>query len=250
MFTQIKPSLILFVIFSGNINKMSTIILTGANGGLGLAVTSRMLDDGHRVLAAAGPAGAGELPGHHLLETFSPDLLDDEATGQFVQAAASKYPDLRAAVLLVGGFAMGKLADTNTEMLDRMIRLNFHTAFHVVRHLLPHFLARPEGGQFILVGSRPGLDAAAGRDFFAYSLSKSMIFKLAEFINAEGKGNNVSATVIVPSTIDTPANRAAMPDADFSSWVPAENIADVISFVLSDTGRMIKETIVKIYNRS
>jgi NAD(P)-dependent dehydrogenase (short-subunit alcohol dehydrogenase family) len=229
---------------------MPTIILTGANGNLGLSVTERLLNDGHRVIATVGPSGAGELPVNPKLETASLDLLDDRATGAFVQSAASKYPDLQAAVLLVGGFAMGKLADTTPELLDRMIRLNFHTAFHVVRHLLPHFLSRPEGGQFILVGSRPGLDAAAGKDFFAYSLSKAMVFKLAEFINAEGKSRNITATVIVPSTIDTPANRQAMPGADFSSWTPPQNIADAISFVLSETGRMMRETVIKIYNRA
>jgi len=229
---------------------MSTIILTGANGGLGLSVTERLLNDAHRVVATIGPSGAGELPESPKLDTVPLDLLDDDATGQFVQSSFKKYQDMQAAVLLVGGFAMGKLEETTPEMLDKMIRLNFHTAFHIVRHLLPHFLARPEGGQFILVGSRPGLDAAAGKDFFAYSLSKSMIFKLAEFINAEGKGKNVSATVIVPSTIDTPANRQAMPGADHSSWVPPENIADAISFVLSETGRMMKETVIKIYNKS
>ena len=77
-----------------------------------------------------------------------------------------------------------------------------------------------------------------------------MIFKLADFINAEGKDKGVTATVIVPSTIDTEANRKAMPGADFSKWVPAKNIADAISFSLSETGRMLRENIVKIYNRS
>ena len=77
-----------------------------------------------------------------------------------------------------------------------------------------------------------------------------MIFKLAESINAEGKDKGVTAIVIVPSTIDTEANRKAMPNADFSKWVPAENIADAISYSLSDTGRMLRESVIKIYNRS
>jgi NAD(P)-dependent dehydrogenase (short-subunit alcohol dehydrogenase family) len=77
-----------------------------------------------------------------------------------------------------------------------------------------------------------------------------MVFKLAEFINVEGKDKNVTATVIVPSTIDTEANRKAMPGADFSKWVKPEVIAETISFYLSPEGRMIREAIVKIYNRS
>jgi NAD(P)-dependent dehydrogenase (short-subunit alcohol dehydrogenase family) len=128
--------------------------------------------------------------------------------------------------------------------------LNFYTAFHIVRPLLAHFLKRQGRGQFILVGSRPGLNPTYGKDFFAYSMSKAMIFRLAEFINLEGKDKLVTATVIVPSTIDTEANRKDMPDADFSKWVPAKNIADAVSYSLSDTGWMLRENVLKIYNRS
>jgi NAD(P)-dependent dehydrogenase (short-subunit alcohol dehydrogenase family) len=116
--------------------------------------------------------------------------------------------------------------------------------------LLRHFLSRPAGGRFILVGARPGLVSKAGKDFFAYSVSKSMVFKLAEMINAEGEGKNVSATVIVPSVIDTDANRKSMPDADFSDWVSPEQIAGAIAFYLSDESSAIREAVVKVYNRS
>jgi len=229
---------------------MSTIILTGANGNLGLSVTGRMLNDGHRVISVTGAPGAGKLPESSMLEEYQADLMDELQTKELVDSVTRQHPDLRAAVLLVGGFAMGKLSETDEATLDRMIRLNFYTAYHVVHYLLPHFLNRPEGGQFVLIGSRPGMNAAEGKNFFAYSMGKAMVFKLAEFINAEGKDKNVSATVIVPATIDTPANREAMPDADFSKWVPPQNIADAISFSLSETGRMIKETIIKVYNRA
>lgn len=229
---------------------MSGVIITGANGGLGLAVVQKLLDEGHYLIAATGPGGAGSLPHSNNLSKVNVDLLSEDEAGQFVEKSLAKHPDLDAAVLLVGGFAMGKLVDTCKADLDKMIDLNFYSAYHIVRPLLKHFLSRPQGGQFILVGSRPGLNAADGKDFFAYSLSKAMIFKLAEFINAEGKGKQVTATVIVPSTIDTEANRKSMPDADFSKWVPAENIADAISFAISPTGKMIRENVIKIYNRS
>jgi NAD(P)-dependent dehydrogenase (short-subunit alcohol dehydrogenase family) len=81
-------------------------------------------------------------------------------------------------------------------------------------------------------------------------MSKAMIFKLAEFINEEGKDKEVTATVIVPSTINTPANQKSMPGSDFTKWVPAENIADAISFSLSKTGQMVKDSIIKVYNRA
>ena len=107
---------------------------------------------------------------------------------------------------------MGNIKDTTKSDLDKMINLNFYTAFHIVRPLLAHFMSRPgSGGQFVLIGSRPGIIASTGKEFFPYSMSKAMIFKLAEFINAEGKDKEVTATVIVPSTIDTEANRRSMP---------------------------------------
>ena len=229
---------------------MATIIVSGANGHLGLSVVNRLLEDGFSIMSVSGRQGAGDLPHHENLSGYQVDLLKENETEIFVSEAIVNNPDIQAAVLLVGGFAMGKLTETNKEELDQMIGLNFYTAFNIVRPLLKHFLNRPQGGQFILIGSRPGLNAEAGKDFFAYSLSKSMIFKLAEFINAEGKDKNVTATVIVPSTIDTEANRNAMPGADFSKWVPSANIADAISFSLSETGQMIRESIMKIYNRS
>jgi NAD(P)-dependent dehydrogenase (short-subunit alcohol dehydrogenase family) len=82
----------------------------------------------------------------------------------------------------------------------------------------------------------------------AYSLSKSLVFRLAELFNESGKSKNISATVLVPSTIDTPQNRASMPDADFAKWVPAASIADVVAFLLTDSGHMVRETVVKVYN--
>jgi NAD(P)-dependent dehydrogenase (short-subunit alcohol dehydrogenase family) len=229
---------------------MASIIVTGANGNLGLTVVNRLLKDGYHILSSTGKIGAGILPDSEKLEIADVDLLNEEQAQKFVESSLEKHHDIVAAVLLVGGFTIGNLAETKNEDLEKMIRLNFYTAFHIVRPLLAHFLEHQQGGQFILIGSRPGLNAADGKDFFAYALSKAMIFKLAEFINAEGKAKGVTATVIVPSTIDTEANRKAMPQADFSKWVPAENIADAISFSLSETGSMLRESVIKIYNRS
>jgi len=229
---------------------MSSLIITGATGNLGLAVVNRLLKDGYHLLAASGHSGAGDLPHNKKLEVSEVDLLNEGLAQKFVKSSLRKNPDIQAAVLLVGGFAMGKLTETKKADLDKMIDLNFYTAYNIVRPLLSYFLERLQGGQFILVGSRPGINATDGEDFFAYAMSKAMIFKLAEFINAEGKAKGVTATVIVPSTIDTETNRKAMPNADFSKWVPAEKIADAISYSLSETGRMFRESVIKIYNRS
>jgi NAD(P)-dependent dehydrogenase (short-subunit alcohol dehydrogenase family) len=229
---------------------MATIILTGANGNLGLTVTNHLLSKGYRVVAVTGPGGAGNLPSHIDLVQYEVDLKDEQATRDFILGITQEFSDIQAAVMLVGGFAMGKLQETTNQLLRDMIELNFYSAYHIVRPLFTCFEKTPDGGQFILIGSRPGLNAADGTNYFAYSFSKSMVAKLAEFINEEGKDKNIKATLIVPATIDTPANRQAMPEADFSRWVPPGAIAETISFCLSETGCMLRQNIIKIYNRS
>lgn len=229
---------------------MASVIITGANGGLGQEVTNRLAEDGYHVLAVTGQQGAGRIYGKQNITSFQVDLMKEEKAEAFVGKAVETTSDLNAAVLLVGGFAMGKLSETSRKDLEYMIDLNFYTAFNLVRPLMKHFAANAEGGRFILVGARPGIDSSAGKDFFAYSLSKAMVIKMADLINAEGKDKNISATVIIPSVIDTAANRKAMPDADFSRWVPPQAIAETIAFYLSREGRMIREGVVRLYNRA
>jgi NAD(P)-dependent dehydrogenase (short-subunit alcohol dehydrogenase family) len=101
-----------------------------------------------------------------------------------------------------------------------------------------------------MIGSRPGLDMKNSKGMLAYGLSKSLIFRLAELMNDEAKGQNVVTSVIVPSTIDTSQNRQAMPDADFTKWVKPEQIARVISFYCSDAATILREPIIKVYGGS
>jgi NAD(P)-dependent dehydrogenase (short-subunit alcohol dehydrogenase family) len=111
-------------------------------------------------------------------------------------------------------------------------------------------LTQHDGGRIVLVGSRPALVPKEGKNSFAYALSKSLIFKLADFLNAEGSSKNVTASVIVPSTIDTEANRSAMPDKDFTAWVKPEEIAASMAFICSGDGNPLRESVLKIYNRA
>ena len=105
-------------------------------------------------------------------------------------------------------------------------------------------------GRIFLIGSRQGLNILKGKSALAYSFSKSLLFRLAELLNAEAKGKNVVASVIVPSIIDTPSNRESMPDANFSDWVTPSAIADVIYFYSSDEGNAIREPVIKMYGKS
>jgi short-subunit dehydrogenase len=102
----------------------------------------------------------------------------------------------------------------------------------------------------VFVGGRPALKPEQGKGMIAYALSKSLLFKLAEFLNAEAKGKNVVASVIVPSTIDTAENRKSMPDANPANWVKAEQIAEVLEFICSEEGSIVREPVYKVYNNA
>lgn len=224
----------------------TSIIVTGASGNLGAAVAQKLSAAGYTVLGTVGsPRSVADLQAKGI--TAEPlDLADEAAVQQYV---ARLDTDVSGAVLTVGGYAPGSFSNTDGEALRKMYSLNFETAYFLARALLPVFSNRG-GGQIVLVGTRPALQADEGINSIAYSLSKKLVFYLAELINAHGRGKNINASVIVPSTIDTPANREAMPKADFSKWVTPDAIADTIHFLLSDSGRQIRESVVKLYNEA
>ena len=158
---------------------------------------------------------------------------------ELIRSVIEKYKNIDAAILTVGGFAMGKMADTKAADIFKQYKLNFETAYHVARPVFAQMLTQTSGRIF-LIGSKPGMDARNGKGMVAYGLAKSLIFRLAELMNDEAKGHNVVTSVIVPSTIDTPQNRKSMPDANFSSWVKAEKIAHTIYYYCSDAARSLK----------
>ncbi len=225
------------------------ILITGANGNLGGEVVKKLHEAGYGICATVGSGGVAPEFTAMTLDTRQVNLTDELATKSYVEEITRQFPEIGAAVLLVGGFAMGGIAETTGAMLDKQFDLNFKTAFFIAKPLLEHFEKRG-GGQIIFVGARPSLKPEAGKDFVAYALAKSLLFRLAEFINEEGKGKRITASVLVPSTIDTPANRSAMPDADFSAWIKASDIAETIAFVLSDAGMNLRETVLKVYNEA
>lgn len=134
--------------------------------------------------------------------------------------------------------------------IEKMMQLNFASAYNLVQPAFQKMLLQPLGGRIILVGSKPGISANDGKSSLAYAFSKSLLFRLAEVINAEGKGKNVTATVIVPGTMNTPENRKSMPDADFNAWVLPEDVASAIAFIFSDHGVALRETVLKVYGNS
>jgi NAD(P)-dependent dehydrogenase (short-subunit alcohol dehydrogenase family) len=222
-----------------------TVLVTGASGNLGGAVIARLAGSGYRVLAIAGRKPASESGISGDVEWLSADLRDEREAGDLAQTAIGSAERLSAAVLLAGGFAMGSVGATGEKELEAMYRLNFLTAYNIARPLHRYFSEMPGGGQFILVGARPGLHPPEGRSMAAYSLSKALVIALADLLN-DPSGTSVLATAIVPGIIDTPANREAMPGADRRTWVSPETIADIIAFRLSDAGKALRDTVIQL----
>jgi len=222
-----------------------SIIITGATGNLGGAVTARLLADGYALYTTLVPGE--KMPEDPRIHGMHIDLQNEDECARYVGEVAARGADLRAGILLVGGFQMGSLAETDMAALDKMLKLNFYTAFPIAKSLFGHF-TKVGGGQIFLIGARAALKPEDGKNAVAYALSKSLVFRLAEIINEYGKDKNIHATVIVPSTIDTSLNRQSMPDADFHKWVPAGSIADTIAYLLTDSGAMLRESIIKVYN--
>lgn len=233
---------------SSSENNYSIAIVTGASGNLGAAVVKKFIDEGYYVIGTVTPNNTAvlEFPADKF-EKFAVDLMNEEDAAKFVDAVIAKHKNIDAAILTVGGFTMGKIADTKTSDIAKQYRLNFETAFNVARPVFMQMLKQASGRIFI-IGSKPGLNARNSKGMVAYGLSKSLIFHLAELMNDEAKGKNVVTNVVVPGTIDTPQNRSAMPDADFNSWVKPETIAEIIYWHCTNNASVLRENILKVYN--
>lgn len=229
---------------------MKTAIVTGASGNLGQAVVKKFLAERYCVISTIMPNDPVVIGIRGKdFETAVVDLMDEKAAGQFVEFAAVKHGTIDAAILTVGGFAMGKISETKTADIEKQYKLNFETAYNIARPVFVQMMQQGSGRIF-LIGSRPGADMKISKGTVAYGLAKSLIFRLVELMNEEAKATNVVTSVVVPSTIDTPQNRAAMPDADFNRWVTPETIADIIYFYCSNEAAALREPVIKIYGKS
>ena len=229
---------------------MKTAIVTGASGNMGQAVVKKFIEAGYKVIGTIIPNDQVPMDfPEDKLDKVVVDLMNEDDSAKFVTNIISKYGSVDAAVLTVGGFAMGSVAETKTSDIAKQYKLNFETAYNAARPIFVQML-KQNNGRIFIIGSKPGLSAINGKGMVAYGLAKSLIFRLAELMNGEAKGTNVVTSVIVPSTIDTPQNRKSMPDADPAKWVKPEAIADIIYFYCSDEGAVLREPVIKVYNNS
>jgi NAD(P)-dependent dehydrogenase (short-subunit alcohol dehydrogenase family) len=220
----------------------NTVIVTGAAGNLGRAVVSTLAARGARLVcvdrtAAALDALTARLsPDIEVLPLPGVDLNDPAAAAAMVEAAMHRFGGVSALVNTVGGFTMGGVVDKALGQWDAMMTANARIALVISAAVLPAMQAA-RYGRIVHIAAAPGLKAGAG--LAAYAASKAAVIRLTESIAEEYRQHRITANCILPGTIDTPQNRAAMPDADTGSWVTPDSIARLIAFLVSPDSAVV-----------
>jgi len=219
-----------------------SVLITGASGGLGTAVCRAFEDAGKSVI---GVARSWTEPVPFL--ALSVDLTTAEGC-DFMVAQALEHGPIEALVHILGGFGGGQpISETSDKTWDGMMTLNMRAAFCAMRAVLKPMTAA-KYGRIVAVGSRASVEALP--NFAAYSVSKAGLVALVKNVAAEGKDLGITANVVLPSTIDTPANRQAMPKSDFSPWVQPESIAKTLVWLASKEAGDVSGAVIPIYGRA
>jgi len=220
------------------------IVVTGALGALGKVVAEVALARGARVAGVDyGTSQIAATPDR--IEFGGVDLSDPAQAKKAIDAVASHFGRLDALVNIAGGFAYETVAEGDPKTWQRMYALNVLTALNASRSAIPH-LTTSASARIVNVGAMGALQAGSGMG--AYAASKAGVHRLTEALAAEWKGK-ITVNAVLPSTIDTPANRASMPKADFGKWVTPQELADVILFLVSDAASAVTGALLPVSGR-
>jgi NAD(P)-dependent dehydrogenase (short-subunit alcohol dehydrogenase family) len=227
-----------------------TALITGGTGGLGSAVTRRLLADGWRVVVPwIAERELERLEPDDRLELVRADLFDPDEVGEAVaQAASNADAPLAGVANLVGGFHAGKrVHETPISLFEGQFRLNLRPTYLVTQATLPH-LIDAGGGAIVCVGTRAALEPFSGAA--GYSASKAAVLAFVRAVAVEYRDDAIRCNAILPSVIDTPANRSAMPNSDHERWVKPAQIAGAIAHLLSDDAAATSGALVPVYGRA
>jgi NAD(P)-dependent dehydrogenase (short-subunit alcohol dehydrogenase family) len=220
------------------------VVVTGALGALGRIVADEALSLGAKVAGVDhAPTQVPATPDR--LELGGVDLTDPAAAKKAIDAAVSHFGRCDVLINIAGGFAFETIADGDLKTWQRMYALNVMTALNASRAAIPHLTASG-AGRIINVGAMGALQAGTGMG--AYAASKAGVHRLTEALAAEHKGK-ITVNAVLPSIIDTPANRASMPKADFTKWVTPKELADVILFLASDAASAVTGALLPVSGR-
>ena len=220
------------------------VLVAGGTGALGAAVVRELVSADYTVAATWIVPGERERLESLPVELVEADLFDPAAAG----SAVSAVDDLEGVVDLVGGFASGpRVHETDPDEFARLIRLNLTPAFMLARAAMPRMMERG-GGAFVGVSARPALRPFAGAA--GYITGKAAVLAFIQALDAEYRDDGIRCNAILPSVIDTPANRESQPDADWSKWVPPEEIAKVVRFLVSEDSKPTSGAAIPVYGRA
>ena len=220
------------------------VMVTGANGGLGTWVTQALLAAGAMVVGVSPRIQQSNFE-HVGFTALAAEISTAESAENVVKAIVTRLGKLDVVVHTVGGFAGGRsIVDTDDATWQGMLDLNLNSAFYLLRAAIPQ-LRKSGSGRLIAIGSRAALEPGPGVG--AYSASKAALVSLIRTAALENKDSGVTANTILPGTIDTPANRKAMPGANVSKWVPAAAIASLIVWLCGDSGKEITGAAIPVY---
>ena len=225
-------------------------IVTGGTGGLGSAVVARLLDDGWRVVVPwIVESELSRVQERNGLELVQADLFDPDMVAEVVAlGAGDAEAPLRGVVNLVGGFAMGgRVHETPIGDFERQFRLNLRPTYLVTAAALPHLLEHGRGS-IVCVGTRAAVQPFSGAA--GYISSKAAVIAFAQAVAVEYKLTGIRCNAILPSVIDTPANRASMPNADHERWVKPAEIAGTIAYLLSEDSQPTSGAAIPVYGRA
>jgi NAD(P)-dependent dehydrogenase (short-subunit alcohol dehydrogenase family) len=225
-------------------------IVAGGTGALGQSICLAFLSVGHTVCvpfavpeetealrARLGPAEAPRL------DAAACDVTDEAAVNRFVAGVVERHGRVDVLVNAVGGFAGGDLASTSLTEWNRMLTLNLNTAVLGCRAVLPE-MTRAGRGRIVNIASRAVVPPQGG--FIAYTVSKSAVITLTQALAQEVRAHGITVNAVLPSTMDTPANRQAMPEADRASWVSTDAVALVVAFLASDAAEAVSGAAVPV----
>ena len=220
------------------------VIVTGASGALGSVVAEAALARGARV-AGLDHAASQVSATANRIELGGVDLSDATEAGKAIDAVVAHFGKLDALINIAGGFAFEAVAEGDPRTWQHMYALNVLTALNASRAAIPH-LAASTSARIVNIGAIGALQAGAGMG--AYAASKAGVHRLTEALAAEWKGK-ITVNAVLPSIIDTSANRASMPKADFTKWVTPQELADVILFLVSDAASAVTGALLPVSGR-
>jgi NAD(P)-dependent dehydrogenase (short-subunit alcohol dehydrogenase family) len=226
--------------------KGKVVLVTGANGGLGAYVTQAFLDAGATVIGTSRKIQQADFDNPNFT-ALAAEISTREGTKTLLDQVVARFRKLDVLAHTVGGFSGGQsIVDTDDLTFQRMFDLNLNCVFHILRAAVPP-LRSTGNGHIIAIGSRAALEPGTGVG--AYSASKAAMVSLIRTVALENRDAGLTANVILPGTMDTPANRKAIPNADVSKWVRPSSIAELVVWLASEAGRDVNGSVIPVYGR-